>query len=477
LDLPKQQVNLHLVGLLLSSLDGLGDVDEYVEAYRSLDVNDANQVRSVIRREIVPIYLRLTERGRREVKLSLRYFLTKSHTNFSGLFGMMPFGPPTNARDFFVWVWEELFGEEDHHFADLRLYQRSDSFNEYLRVSRDLSTLNGMWEPGKDFMIGILNRLPRVPLALAPTPLHPLDRLRDALGGPERVPRLLIKRDDLNGVALGGNKLRKLEWLLGDAQAQGCDTLITAGAAQSNHCRQTAAVGAMYGMETHLCLRGPEPDHRTGNLILDDWLGAHLHFAPPGASVSDAMLPLAEALRAKGRKPYVIPIGGSNAVGAVGYVAAVAEMAGQGDAPDYLVVATGSGGTQAGQEVGVRLLGLPTKVIGIGVAEPDTVSWNVDVANLANAVAERLGTELRLSSDEIECPMDWMGPHYAAPTPSCEDAIRFLARTEGVFADPVYSGKALDALLDGCRSGRFAPNETVVFWHTGGTPALFAEGH
>src|SRR6185436_6394021 len=132
------------------------------------------------------------------------------------------------------------------------------------------------------------------------------------------------------------------------------------------------------------------------NLILDDWLGAQLHFVPPGANVSDALLPLAEELRARGRKPYVIPIGGSNAVGAVGYVAAVAELAGQALTPAYLVVATGSGGTQAGLEVGVRLLGLSTKVIGVGVAEPDTVSWNVDVANLGNAVAQRLGVDLRL---------------------------------------------------------------------------------
>src|SRR5690349_7698152 len=163
------------------------------------------------------------------------------------------------------------------------------------------------WSPtmGSSSVSDALSRLPRVPLALAPTPLRPLDRLRNSLGGPERVPRLWIKRDDLNGVALGGNKLRKLEWLLGDALAQQCDTLITAGAAQSNHCRQTAAVGTMYSLETHLCLRGPEPARHTGNLTLDDWLGAHLHFAPPGASVSDAMQPLADELRARGRKPYM----------------------------------------------------------------------------------------------------------------------------------------------------------------------------
>jgi D-cysteine desulfhydrase len=322
-----------------------------------------------------------------------------------------------------------------------------------------------------------LARLPRVPLLYGPTPLHPLDRLRAELGGEKRAPRLLIKRDDLNGVALGGNKLRKLEWLVGEARAQGADTLITAGAAQSNHCRLTAAAASLSGMDAHLCLRGPEPAKHTGNLILDDYLSAHLHFAAPGTNVSDLMPPLADELRAQGKRPYIIPIGGSNAVGAVGYAAAVLELAAQMPHADYLVVATGSGGTQAGLEIGVRLAGRKTKVIGIGVAEPDNVSWNVDVADLANVVAERLGSDLRLTPDDIECPMDWMGPYYAAPTPGCEAALRRLARVEGVFTDPVYSGKAVHALLDMVVAGRFAPTDTIIFWHTGGTPALFAEGH
>jgi 1-aminocyclopropane-1-carboxylate deaminase/D-cysteine desulfhydrase-like pyridoxal-dependent ACC family enzyme len=276
---------------------------------------------------------------------------------------------------------------------------------------------------------------------------------------------------------MGGNKLRKLEFLLGDALAQGCDTLITAGAAQSNHCRQTAAVGAMYGLETHLCLRGPEPATHTGNLILDDWLGARLHFAPPGASVTEAMLPLADELRTLGKTPYLIPIGGSNAVGSVGYAVAMVEMAEQGTVPNYIVVATGSGGTQAGMEVGVRLAGLPTKIIGIGVSEPDGVSWGDDVAHIANGIAARLGSNLALPPDEIECPMDWMGPQYGVPTPECMVAIRLLAQTEGIFFDPVYSGKAMAALLDMVRGGRFRPTDTIVFWHTGGGPSLFAEGH
>jgi L-cysteate sulfo-lyase len=322
-----------------------------------------------------------------------------------------------------------------------------------------------------------LDDLPRVPLLAGPTPLQPMDRLRERLGGAGKVPLLLIKRDDLNGIALGGNKFRKLEFLLGDARAHGCDTLITAGAAQSNHARQTAAVGAMYGIETHLCLRGPEPPKRTGNLILDDWLGAHLHFAPPGQDVTAFMAAVAEELRASGRSPYPIPIGGSNAVGSVGFAMAARELAGQLPDAARVVVATGSGGTQAGLEVGTRLYCPAVRVTGVGVGEPDTVSWNVDVAHLANAVAERLSSDLRLTPDDIECPMDWMGPTYAAPTPECDAAIRLLARTEGIFLDPVYSGKAFAALLDGCRDGRFGPEETVVFWHTGGTPALFAEGH
>lgn len=323
-----------------------------------------------------------------------------------------------------------------------------------------------------------LDALPRVALALSPTPLHPLDRLREALGGRERVPRLLIKRDDLNGVALGGNKLRKLEFLLADALAQGADTLLTAGAAQSNHCRQTAAAGAMFGLETHLCLRGPEPEERTGNLILDDWLGAALHFAAPGENVSEFMAALASDLSAAGRRPYVIPIGGSNAVGAMGYVAAARELAGQCPEADYIVVATGSGGTQAGLEVGVRRAGLRGTVLGVGVAEPDTTSWQEDVASLANSVLARLGaSDGALDPGNVVCPMDWMGPYYAAPTPAAESAIRRLARAEGIFLDPVYSAKAFAALLDWIAAARFAPTDTVVFWHTGGTPALFAHGH
>jgi len=322
-----------------------------------------------------------------------------------------------------------------------------------------------------------LDALPRVPLGLHPTPLHEMPRLRERLGGATKVPRLLLKRDDLNGVALGGNKLRKLEYLVADAEAQKADVLITAGAAQSNHCRQTAAVAAMRGMECHLCLRGPEPNKRTGNLILDDWLGARLHFAEPRTNVSVLIETVAGELSAQGRRPYQIPIGGSNAVGATGYVAAARELAAQRPNATHLVVATGSGGTQAGLEVGARLFGLGAKVIGIGVAEPDTVSWNADVANLANAVAARLNADLHLAPADIECPMAWMGPRYGDPTPAGNDAIRLLARTEGIFLDPVYSAKAFAALLDMVRQNRFAPADTVVFWHTGGTPALFADGH
>lgn len=316
--------------------------------------------------------------------------------------------------------------------------------------------------------------LPRVPIAPGPTPRHPLDRLRERLGGPARVPRLEIKRDDLNGIGMGGNKLRKLEFLLADAQRAGADTLITAGAAQSNHARQSAAVGAMFGLETHLCLRGPEPAARTGNLILDHWLGAILHFAAPGESVSAMMEPLATQLRAAGKRPYPIPIGGSNAVGAVGFAAAFFELLAQGPAPDYLVVATGSGGTQAGLEVGVRLAGAKTRLLGVGVAEPDTADWGTDIAPLAEAVAAHAGRPLRIAATEIHCPMEWMGPRYGVPTPAGEEALCLLARTEGVFLDPVYSSKAFAALLAWVRAGRFAPEETVLFWHTGGTPALFA---
>ncbi|MDX1931228.1 MAG: D-cysteine desulfhydrase family protein [Capsulimonadales bacterium] len=319
-----------------------------------------------------------------------------------------------------------------------------------------------------------LLRLPRERFALAPTPVQELARLRDLLGGAGRVPRLLIKRDDLNGVALGGNKLRKLEWLVADALDRGCDTLLTAGAAQSNHCRQTAGVGAMYGMEVHLCLRGPEPATATGNLVADRWLGAKLHFSEPGADVSAAMRDLAERLRQEGKNPYPIPIGGSNAIGAVGYAAAVLEWTEQGIVPDYVAVATGSGGTQAGIETGVRLLGSKSVVLGYGVALPDGRSWAEDIADLATATAARLGSDEIVTPEQVRCGTEYMGPRYGAPTPESQEALRLLARVEGVFLDPVYSAKAMAGLIDDIRKERFAPEDTVLFIHTGGTPALFA---
>ncbi|GAB4469197.1 MAG: D-cysteine desulfhydrase [Armatimonadaceae bacterium] len=323
----------------------------------------------------------------------------------------------------------------------------------------------------------LLASIPRVSVALTPTPVHPLERLSKVLAqeSPDiPLPRLWIKRDDLNGVALGGNKLRKLEFLLADAQAQGCDVWLTAGAAQSNHCRQTAAVGAMYGIPTHLCLRGPEPEPHTGNLLLNDFFGAILHFAEPGASVTDQMKAEAERLRHAGHHPYAIPIGGSNAVGSVGYAAAVAELQAQGMEPDYIVVATGSGGTQAGLEAGVRLAGMKTKVLGVGVADPDGASWEEDVSLLANGVAERLGQPVRFAPQDVSCPLDWMGPRYGQPTEKGQAARTLLGHSEGILLDSVYSAKAFAALLDWVRAARFAPSETVLFWHTGGAPSFFA---
>lgn len=313
-----------------------------------------------------------------------------------------------------------------------------------------------------------LDALPRVRLAPGPTPLQPLSRLRDHLGGPSRVPHLLIKRDDLNGIALGGNKLRKLEFLVADALAQHCDTLLTAGAAQSNHCRLTAAVGAMYGLETHLCLRGPKPERYTGNLALDEWLGAFLQFALPGQNVSNFMRDVAEALRANGQTPYVIPIGGSNAVGALGYVEAIREFVGQHPGPASIVVPVGSGGTMAGLIAGGRLFAPAGKVFGVGVALPNTDSWQTDVSQLANETLHLLGDGSNVSPQEVECPMDWMGPRYGEPTPEGNAAIQMLARTEGIFLDPVYTGKAFAALLHWIKEDRFKPTDQIIF----GIPAV-----
>ncbi len=322
---------------------------------------------------------------------------------------------------------------------------------------------------------GLTAGLPRVSLAQLPTPLEELPRLRAALGG--GCPRLLIKRDDQTGLATGGNKTRKLEFLLGQALAEGADALITPGGPQSNHCRQTAAAAARHGLRCVLVLSGdPLPRHAwNGNLLLDDLLGAEVRWTQgrPRQAVMDET---AAELAAQGARPYLIPTGGSVPVGAAAYVAAVEELAAQlarqGERADRIVLVSGSGGTHAGVLVGVKALGLDLRVEGMNNFAIQDVAGKV--RSLAQETADYLGLELAFGPDDFHF-YDAAGTHpYATVTAAERDAIRLLARTEGILLDPVYTARAFAQMVAHIRAGAYRAGETVLFWHTGGVPALFA---
>ena len=323
-----------------------------------------------------------------------------------------------------------------------------------------------------------LDRFSRVTLAHLPTPLEPLERLTRRLGGP----RLFIKRDDCTGLALGGNKTRKLEFLLGEALVEGADTVITAGGVQSNHVRQTAAAAAKLGLAAELVLARNVPwtkdDYdRTGNLQLDRLLGARVHFYPGETDRAAVMEELADAIRAKGGHPYVIPVGGSNAVGALGYVACAHELTEQAKALglefDTVVLPSSSGGTLAGLGVGLAALGHPARVIGIDV-DADTKEVRRTVAEIAEAALALLGLSGGLPPDVVAVEGGYAGDAYGLPTGEMREAVTLLAKEEGIILDPVYSGKAMAGLLGLIAQGRLKPENRVVFLHTGGTPALFA---
>ncbi len=320
--------------------------------------------------------------------------------------------------------------------------------------------------------------LPRVRLAALPTPLDEAPRLTAALAGPLGGPRILVKRDDLTGLAMGGNKVRKLEYHLGDALAQKCDVLVTSGAIQSNHCRVTAAAACKAGIDAVLVLRPGESEAIQGNLLLDHLLGARVRIAPgPDAASMDAAIEdELEALRAEGRRPYVVPKGASTPLGAAAYLDAFWEMLQQatarGVAVDACVFCTGSGGTHAGLAAGAALLQPGTEIVGVGDGARRAELAPV-VSALVRGLAEHLGVDLAVPADGVVV-LEEYGGTYGAPTPACIDAIRLAARTEGLILDPVYTGKAMAGLVDLVRRGRWRVGQTVVFWHTGGQPALFA---
>jgi D-cysteine desulfhydrase family pyridoxal phosphate-dependent enzyme len=307
------------------------------------------------------------------------------------------------------------------------------------------------------------------PLALAqrPTPLQTLDRLTAWLGGP----RLLVKRDDQTGLALGGNKARKLDHLCAEALAAGCDTLVTGGGPQSNHCRMTAAAANRLGLGCHLALAGSAAGPPTGNVLLDHLLGAHVHETGAGEyyEIEASIDALADELRQAGRRPYPIPVGGASVTGAIGYVEAARELLGQLDGPlDWIVVADGSGGTHAGLLAGLDAGG--PEVLGVDVGtRPDL---DERVPELAAATAAATGRPAPGGGMHIDHTR--FGAGYGQPTPECLEALRATARLEGLVLDPVYTGKAMAGLIGWAREGRFTDRQTVLFWHTGGSPALFA---
>ena len=320
----------------------------------------------------------------------------------------------------------------------------------------------------------LTDHLPRISLAHLPTPVEEMPRLCEALGG--RL-HLLVKRDDQTGLATGGNKARKLEFLIAEALAQGADTLITAGGAQSNHCRQTAAGAAKMGLRCVLLLSG-EPLPRSlwnGNLLLDSFLGAEVRWI--GDRDRDtALANETRALQAAGARPYVVPVGGSVPTGAVGYVAALEELAGQlaerGERVDRIVFASGSAGTHAGILVGVKALGLNVRVEGIS---DDKVGDLVEkIRALTTATAAYLDLDLNFTDQDFILHGAYGAPGYGVITDAEREAIRLLARFEGIIADPIYTGRALAGLIDLVRQGVYGPGETVLFWHTGGVAGLFA---
>ena len=326
-----------------------------------------------------------------------------------------------------------------------------------------------------------LARFPRYRLGHFPTPLERLERLSAELGGPE----IWIKRDDCTGLASGGNKTRKLEFLVADALAKGADTLVTQGATQSNHVRQTAAAACRAGLGCHALLErrvtNQGADYEAaGNVLLDVMMDCSFDFRPEGLDMNSEAEALAEGLRAQGRKPYVIPGGGSNPVGALGYAACAEELVAQADAADlridHIVHATGSAGTQAGLLAGLFAMNAPIPVTGYSVRAPREKQID-NVHALAVRTAELIGARGSLPREMVIAYDEQVGAGYGQPTEEMVDAMLLLARLEGILLDPVYSGKGFAGLVAMIRAGAFSKTERVVFLHTGGSAALFAYGH
>ena len=323
----------------------------------------------------------------------------------------------------------------------------------------------------------LLARFPRLKLAQLPTPLEPLTRLSAHLGGPA----IWVKRDDMTGLGFGGNKLRKLDYVLAEAVANGADTLVSGGVVQSNSAAQVAAAAARLGMECHLAVyQGRVPDNsklyqQSGNALLNRLFGAHLHAVRWTGDRNAAIHDLAAQQRARGRRVFTVPYGVSSALGSIGYMSAVAEIAAQSRLhamqPSAILHASGSGGTQAGLLLGTSLALPETGVIGIDVdGEPESVRQRV--ASCLEEAATLAG--LPYASDRIEIVPRAVGSQYGAPDIATLEAMRLAASLEGLVLDPVYGAKAMAGLIELVKAGRWRVDEEIIFLHSGGTPALFA---
>lgn len=322
-----------------------------------------------------------------------------------------------------------------------------------------------------------LSRYPRLNLFPRPTPLEEMPRLRQAIGC---KPRLFVKRDDTTVVALGGNKTRKLDFVMADAVTRGADVVITWAGVQSNHCRQTLGAAKKLGMDCHLVLTGDEPKVRQGNLLIYTILGAELHFIGEegvGRDPEAEMTAIAADLKKKGRRPYTVTIGASTPLGALGYVESVVEAVEQGEKLGvrfgHAFLATGSAGTQGGAEVGARETDPGMRIHGVSVSR-EAGAQSEKVAKLVNETYAFLGIDKAVPAGDILVHDQYYGGKYGVPTEAGNDAIRLAGRTEGLILDPVYTGKAMSGMVDLLRKGVLDDAEAVLFFHTGGSPALFA---
>lgn len=320
-----------------------------------------------------------------------------------------------------------------------------------------------------------LDKLPRFHLAEFPTPIHRLDTLTKAYKGPA----IYMKRDDLTSLGMGGNKTRKLEFLIGEALEQGKETLVTVGGIQSNHCRLTAAAARKAGIDCHLVLNGTPPKIPSGNLLLDKIFGAKVHYCDR-KDRDERLFQVADELSEAGKNPYVIPVGGSNSIGSVGYVNAMLELTHQiddmGITPDAIVFATSSGGTQAGLTLGAKITGFKGNVLGISIDQTKTGSdpFPPVLTQITNATSERIGSDICMTESDFSLNCDYLGAGYAMPGDLEFNAIRDLSLHEGILLGPVYTARAMGGFLDLIEKGYFTKDQTVLFWHTGGTPELFA---